>query len=211
MAQDGTDGREHQVTKLGGSTRFSAPMHTTDDLRAMVNANRNQIRSVFMDVRNQVATHGDTIVRVGIARRWPIANRVKSDALCPPPRSARNRLTIWMDSSISSRRSPAHATHWPGLRCEGQRVNDLWRSRPRVEFGAADTCEKSESDRAVLGQCLCSGWIPQSRATDELAGEACRPTHRRIATRTIVARSSSVRRSSALASRPSAQMWGSRG
>jgi opacity protein-like surface antigen len=52
--EDGTDGREHQVTRLGGSTRFSQPMRTTDDLRAMVQANRSAIRSVMM-----MAGYGD--------------------------------------------------------------------------------------------------------------------------------------------------------
>jgi hypothetical protein len=54
IAQDGTDGREHQVTRLGGTTRFSQPMHTLDDLRAMVQANRSQIRSVMV-----MAGYGD--------------------------------------------------------------------------------------------------------------------------------------------------------
>jgi Outer membrane protein beta-barrel domain len=54
IAQDGTDGREHQVTRLGGTTRFSQPMHTLDDLRAMVQANRSAIRSVMV-----MAGYGD--------------------------------------------------------------------------------------------------------------------------------------------------------
>jgi hypothetical protein len=54
IAQDGTDGREHQVTRLGGTTRFSQPMHTLDDLRAMVQANRSAIRSVIV-----MAGYGD--------------------------------------------------------------------------------------------------------------------------------------------------------
>jgi opacity protein-like surface antigen len=54
MAQDGTDGREHQVTRLGGTTRFSQPMRTVDDLRAMFQANRSAIRSVMV-----MAGYGD--------------------------------------------------------------------------------------------------------------------------------------------------------
>jgi hypothetical protein len=54
IAQDGTDGREHQVTRLGGSTRFSGPLRTVDDLRAMFQANRSQIRSVM-----SMAGYGD--------------------------------------------------------------------------------------------------------------------------------------------------------
>ena len=54
IAQDGTDGREHQVTRLGGTTRFSQPLRTTDDLRAMVQANRSAIRSVMV-----MAGYGD--------------------------------------------------------------------------------------------------------------------------------------------------------
>jgi len=68
MAQDGTDGREHQVTRLGGSTRFSQPMRTLDDLRAMVQANRSAIRSVmtmagYGDVSAQL-TDGFTVSEV---------------------------------------------------------------------------------------------------------------------------------------------------
>ena len=54
IAQDGTDGREHQVTRLGGTTRFSQPLRTVDDLRAMVQANRSAIRSVMV-----MAGYGD--------------------------------------------------------------------------------------------------------------------------------------------------------
>jgi opacity protein-like surface antigen len=54
IAQDGTDGREHQVTRLGGTTRFSQPLRNTDDLRAMVQANRSAIRSVMV-----MAGYGD--------------------------------------------------------------------------------------------------------------------------------------------------------
>jgi hypothetical protein len=54
IAQDGTDGREHAVTRLGGTTRFSQPLRTTDDLRAMVQANRSAIRSVMV-----MAGYGD--------------------------------------------------------------------------------------------------------------------------------------------------------
>ena len=39
--------REIEVRTLGGSTRFSQPMHTVSDLRAMVNTNRNQIGTVL--------------------------------------------------------------------------------------------------------------------------------------------------------------------
>jgi opacity protein-like surface antigen len=54
IAQDGTDGREHAVTRLGGTTRFSQPLRNTDDLRAMVQANRSAIRSVMV-----MAGYGD--------------------------------------------------------------------------------------------------------------------------------------------------------
>ena len=54
IAQDGTDGREHQVTRLGGTTRFSQPMQTVDDMRAMFQANRSAIRSVMV-----MAGYGD--------------------------------------------------------------------------------------------------------------------------------------------------------
>src|SRR5262245_34157922 len=68
IAQDGTDGREHQVTRLGGTTRFSQPMSTVDDLRAMFQANRSAIRSVmvmagFGDVASQL-TDGFTVSEV---------------------------------------------------------------------------------------------------------------------------------------------------
>ena len=68
MPQDGTDGREHQVTRLGGTTRFSQPMRTLDDLRAMVQANRSAIRSVmtmagYGDVSAQL-TDGFTVSEV---------------------------------------------------------------------------------------------------------------------------------------------------
>jgi len=51
IAQDGT---EHQVTRLGGTTRFSQPLRTVDDLRAMFQANRSAIRSVMV-----MAGYGD--------------------------------------------------------------------------------------------------------------------------------------------------------
>ncbi|HMJ87395.1 MAG TPA: hypothetical protein VK504_29665 [Vicinamibacterales bacterium] len=59
IAQDGTDGREHQVTRLGGTTRFSQPLRTTDDLRAMVQANRSAIRSVMV-----MAGYGDVAAQL---------------------------------------------------------------------------------------------------------------------------------------------------
>src|SRR5262245_38301620 len=57
IAQDGT---EHQVTRLGGTTRFSQPLNTVDDLRAMFQANRSAIRSIMVmagygDVASQLA------------------------------------------------------------------------------------------------------------------------------------------------------------
>ena len=57
IAQDGT---EHQVTRLGGTTRFSQPLRTVDDLHAMLIANRIAIRSVMVmagygDVSSQLA------------------------------------------------------------------------------------------------------------------------------------------------------------
>jgi len=39
--------RETEVRTLGGSTRFSQPMHNVSDLHAMVNTNRNQIATVL--------------------------------------------------------------------------------------------------------------------------------------------------------------------
>src|SRR5580765_3605661 len=39
--------REVSVSTLGGATRFSGPMHSVDDLRAMAAANRTQISSVL--------------------------------------------------------------------------------------------------------------------------------------------------------------------
>ena len=51
IAQDGT---EHQVTRLGGTTRFSQPLNTVDDLRAMFQANRSAIRSIMV-----MAGYGD--------------------------------------------------------------------------------------------------------------------------------------------------------
>src|SRR5262252_6795692 len=48
-AQDGDNdgGRETQVRILGGTTRFSGPMHNVDQLHAMVNANRDQLNTVL--------------------------------------------------------------------------------------------------------------------------------------------------------------------
>src|SRR5262245_61453613 len=43
----GFEGRETQVRTLGGTTRFSPPMRTVDDFHAMVNSNRDNIRSVL--------------------------------------------------------------------------------------------------------------------------------------------------------------------
>ena len=65
MAQDGP---EHQVTRLGGTTRFSQPLRTVDDLRAMFQANRSAIRSVMVmagygDVSAQL-TDGFTVSEV---------------------------------------------------------------------------------------------------------------------------------------------------
>jgi opacity protein-like surface antigen len=68
IAQDGTDGREHQVTRLGGTTRFSQPLRSVDDLRAMFQANRSAIRSIMVmagygDVSAQL-TDGFTVSEV---------------------------------------------------------------------------------------------------------------------------------------------------
>src|SRR5262245_43113225 len=65
IAQDGT---EHQVTRLGGTTRFSQPLNTVDDLRAMFQANRSAIRSIMVmagygDVASQI-TDGFTVSEV---------------------------------------------------------------------------------------------------------------------------------------------------
>src|SRR5262245_9015888 len=46
-AQSTNGGREIKVSTLGTSNRFSQPMRTVDDLRAMVNTNRNQIAHVL--------------------------------------------------------------------------------------------------------------------------------------------------------------------
>jgi hypothetical protein len=39
--------REIEVKVLGGPNRFSAPLHSTDDLRTMVRTNRTPLTSVF--------------------------------------------------------------------------------------------------------------------------------------------------------------------
>jgi outer membrane protein W len=47
-AQSTNGGREINVSVLGSSNRFSQPVRTVDDLRAMANANRNQLTHVMM-------------------------------------------------------------------------------------------------------------------------------------------------------------------
>jgi len=72
---------ETQVRTLGGPTRFSGPMRSVDDLRAMVNTNRNQISSVLRmaglaDINTQVLdtlTTGDitdTSITPGTHMEW---------------------------------------------------------------------------------------------------------------------------------------------
>jgi hypothetical protein len=46
-AQSTNGGREINVSVLGSSNRFSQPVRTVDDLRAMANANRNQLTHVM--------------------------------------------------------------------------------------------------------------------------------------------------------------------
>src|SRR5262245_24267515 len=46
-ATDGYSGREIEVKKLGGTTRFATPMRGVDDLHSMANTNRDQITRVL--------------------------------------------------------------------------------------------------------------------------------------------------------------------
>jgi opacity protein-like surface antigen len=72
---------ETQVRALGGPTRFSGPMRNVDDLRSMVNTNRNQLTSVLRmaglsDISTQVLdtlTTGeitDTSITPGTHMEW---------------------------------------------------------------------------------------------------------------------------------------------
>ena len=83
IAQDGT---EHQVTRLGGTTRFSQPLRTVDDLHAMVIANRSAIRSVMV-----MAGYGDVSAQLadGSARIAATGRDRSSPAVADGPRSRR--------------------------------------------------------------------------------------------------------------------------
>jgi hypothetical protein len=78
--------RETAIRTLGGPNRFSGPMHSVDDLRTMVAANRTQISSVLSQAGlgdlsnsflNVVATGyvSDTTVAPGTHMDWMALNR----------------------------------------------------------------------------------------------------------------------------------------
>src|SRR5215470_9265585 len=83
--------RETAIRTLGGPNRFSAPMHTVDDLRAMVAANRTPISSVLSQAGlgdlstsffNVIATGyvSDTSVSPGTHMDWMALKRGGTNA-----------------------------------------------------------------------------------------------------------------------------------
>src|SRR5262245_53213476 len=85
-AQSTGGGREINVSVLGGSTRFSRPMKSVDDLRAMAGANRTQITQVLTkvgltDISTQeldTLTAGDvteTTIAPGTQLKWMALKR----------------------------------------------------------------------------------------------------------------------------------------
>src|SRR5262249_40530140 len=85
-AQGNTQGREVPVKKLGGTTRFSQPMHSVDDLRSMAGANRQQLTRVLTlaglgDISTQVMdtlTTGEiteTTITPGTHMQWMALKR----------------------------------------------------------------------------------------------------------------------------------------
>lgn len=91
-AQSTDGGREITVSVLGTSNRFSQPMHTVNDLHAMVNMNRNQITQVLTmgglaSISTQVLdtlTTGDvtdTTIAPGSHINWMAIKRVGRPAI----------------------------------------------------------------------------------------------------------------------------------
>lgn len=112
-------------TRLGSMTCVTSPPWRADDPGA------TSSDLAVMDVRNQVATYGETIVRAGIAGRRPVANRVPTGAQGAPPESARSRVTIRnglldLELTISHARNTLARTT-----SRRMKVKDLGRSRRR--------------------------------------------------------------------------------
>src|SRR5262245_66529894 len=92
-AQSNGGGREIKVSVLGSTNRFSRPMKSVDDLRAMADTNRTQITQVMTrvglaDISSQVVdtlTTGDvteTTIAPGTHLQWMAIKRARTVALC---------------------------------------------------------------------------------------------------------------------------------
>lgn len=106
-AQSTTGGRETRVSTLGTTNRFSQPMHTVADLRAMVNTNRNQITHVLTlaglgNISTQVLDAlsagdvTDTMVAPGSQIKWMAIKRSGRPAILQNVRwTGRQSFEAW--------------------------------------------------------------------------------------------------------------------
>src|SRR5262245_29136244 len=110
-----TNGRpEIKVSTLGTSNRFSQPMRTVSDLRAMVNTNRNQITHVLTmaglanistDVIDTLSTGdmADTMVAPGSEIKWMAIKRAGKPAILQNVRwTGRQSFDAWQFTVKSS-------------------------------------------------------------------------------------------------------------
>jgi len=113
-AQSTNGGRETKVSTLGTSNRFSQPMRTVSDLRAMVNTNRNQITHVLtMAGLTNISTEvidtlssgdmTDTTVAPGSEIKWMAIKRAGKPAILQNVRwTGRQSFDAWQFTVKSS-------------------------------------------------------------------------------------------------------------
>jgi hypothetical protein len=113
-AQSTNGGREIKVSVLGTSNRFSQPMHTVADLRAMANTNRNQIEHVLTmagltNVSAQVidaliaGNVTDTTVAPGSEIKWMAIKRAGRPAILQNVRwTGRQSFEAWQFTVTAS-------------------------------------------------------------------------------------------------------------
>src|SRR6516164_10640820 len=93
--------RETAIRTLGGPNRFSGPMHTVDDLRTMVAANRTQISSVLSQAGlGDITTPFMNVVATGYVSDTTVAPGTHMD---------------WMALKRAGRGSVLHNVRWTGV------------------------------------------------------------------------------------------------
>jgi hypothetical protein len=92
--------REVSVSTLGGATRFSGPMHSVDDLRAMAAANRTQITAVLAQANmNELSTPLINVLSTGYISDTTVAPGTRFE---------------WMALKRAGRAGLLHNVRWTG-------------------------------------------------------------------------------------------------